>query len=204
MKELTAMPRNLRPSAFAPTGCHVESAVHDGAVTVIGRDVGTTASAMNTLWSIARVELRGTPVKIRSIGNSVAMSIAFDPPPKVALGEAVAAIHMPVSIRAGFSGVALALRKLVVKELVLILAALVTIYPRRALPALHSSAHDSVDDVFGRRRRQPLGVAIIGGLVVSQTPMLYSTPMISLDRLRRRRGFPPAASSGVAIVEAGE
>lgn len=142
---------NLLPSAFAPTGGHVESAVNDGAVTVIGRAISAAASAM-TLTTITRFEQRGTPVKFRRIGNYLAMSIAFEPPPKVALGEAKAAIHMPVSIHAGFSGVALAFRKRVVEEIIPILAALLIVHPRRNLRALHPSAYDSVDAVFGWRR----------------------------------------------------
>lgn len=110
------------------------------------------ASAM-ILTTIARFEQRGAPVKFWRIGNYVAMSIAFEPPPKVALGEAMAAIQTPVSIHAGRSGVALAFQKRVVREIIPILAALVIVHPRRNLRALHPSAYDSVDAVFGWRRR---------------------------------------------------
>lgn len=44
----------------------------------------------------------------------------------------------------------------------------------------------------GSELRRPLGVAIVGGLLISQFITLYSTPVVyvALDRLRRR---PPAA-----------
>ncbi|MEP9375286.1 efflux RND transporter permease subunit [Aquabacter sp. CN5-332] len=47
----------------------------------------------------------------------------------------------------------------------------------------------------GSELRQPLGIAIIGGLLVSQVLTLYSTPVVylCLDRLRRRSKALPAA-----------
>ena len=49
----------------------------------------------------------------------------------------------------------------------------------------------------GSEMRQPLGYAIIGGLLVSQFLTLYTTPVVylALDRLR---GRPAGAGSGEA------
>lgn len=48
----------------------------------------------------------------------------------------------------------------------------------------------------GTELRRPLGITIIGGLLVSQILTIYTTPVIYLliDRLRRRGGAVPAAA----------
>jgi len=48
---------------------------------------------------------------------------------------------------------------------------------------------------YGAELRQPLGISIIGGLVLSQLLTLYTTPVVylALDRLRLRFTRQPAA-----------
>ncbi|MBU3890757.1 MMPL family transporter [Methylosinus sporium] len=270
--------RNQRANAIAHRA--------GGAVST-GAAVSTQVASMIPLSSIARFEQKAAPLVVTHVGGSAAVSVSFNLPPNVALGDAVAAIertaaeiHMPASIQSGFSGAAAAFQKVIVQEGILAIVAIAVIYiilgilyesfihPMTVLSTLPSaglgailtltalrieftviafigvilltgivkknaimmidvairaqrqlglSAHDAirhacvlrfrpitmttVATIFGAAPlalgggdgaefRQPLGIAVIGGLVVSQALTLYTTPVVYLylDRLVRRGG----------------
>ncbi len=103
--------------------------------TSTGAAVSTKGQSMVPLSAIAHFEKRTAPVSVNHRGRFVSSTISFDLPAKVALGEAMGAIertaakiHMPATIHAGFSGTAKIFQQMLVKELILIAAALATIY----------------------------------------------------------------------------
>ncbi len=260
------------------------------AVTSTGAAVSTVPETMVPLSAIARFEQGAAPLSVNHSGNFVAATISFNLPPKVPLSEAMAAIertiteiHMPTSIHGAFTGEAKALQQTLIREMLLILAAIATIYivlgilyesfihpitilstlppagvgailalmachmeftviafigvilligivmknaimmidvalqserdqglsPQEAIhracllrfrpimmttfAALFGALPLALGAGEGAELRQPLGISIIGGLIVSQALTLYTTPVVylQLDRLRLRwKGVP--------------
>ena len=87
------------------------------------------------LSSVARIVEKPTPLAINHIGQFPAATISFNLAPGVSLGDAVSAIHkaqaeleLPASVETGFQGAALAFQSSLNNTLLLILAAVVTMY----------------------------------------------------------------------------
>jgi multidrug efflux pump len=96
---------------------------------------GSTSGKQVPLSAIATFEQRTAPLRLDRLGQFPATIVSFNLAPGASLGEAVDAIvaaqkeiGMPRSIQSHFQGAALAFQKALSSQLMLILAAIVTVY----------------------------------------------------------------------------
>ncbi len=265
-------------------------------------DIYVTASSGQQvpISAIATVTEKNVSLAINHIGQFPATTISFNLKAGNALGDAVKAIEaaekelgMPASVRTGFQGAALAFRASLTNTLLLILAAIVTMYivlgvlyesyihPITILSTLPSAgvgallalmvsrtelgiiaiigiilligivkknaimmidfaleaerkhgkpAREAIFEAcllrfrpilmttmaallaalplmlgtgVGSELRYPLGITMVGGLIVSQVLTLFTTPVIYLafDRLARRFDTPQQPAQSVSVVE---
>jgi len=262
--------------------------------------VASSSGAQVPLSALTRVTEKPALLAVNHLGQFPAATLSFNLAPGASLGDAVRAIEaqaldLPASVRTGFQGAALAFRASLANELLLILAAIVTMYivlgvlyesyihpltilstlpsagvgallalmltrsdlgiiavigiilligivkknaimmidfaldaerkdgmsPRDAiyhacllrfrpilmttLSALLGALPLALGTGAGSELRHPLGITMVGGLILSQALTLFSTPVIYLwfDRLARRLGGQGAAGASVKPVENG-
>jgi multidrug efflux pump len=268
------------------------------------KDIYVTSSsgAQVSLSAITTVTEQPALLAINHIGQFPAATISFNLAPGASLGDAVSAIEaearaleLPASVRIGFQGAALAFSASLANELLLILAAIVTMYivlgvlyesyihPLTILSTLPSAGVGALlalmftrsdlgiiavigiilligivkknaimmidfaldaerkdgmsprDAIYhacllrfrpilmttmsallgalplalgtgvGSELRHPLGITMVGGLILSQALTLFTTPVIYLwfDRLARRVSGQGAAGSRAGPLESG-
>jgi multidrug efflux pump len=97
--------------------------------------IASLTGAQVPLGSIAAIQEKPAPLVVNHLGQFPAATISFNLADGVSLGDAVKAIEaaereigMPISIKTGFQGAALAFRSSLVNTLLLILAAIVAVY----------------------------------------------------------------------------
>jgi multidrug efflux pump len=97
--------------------------------------VASSSGAQVPLSAIATVTEKPTSLAVNHLGQFPAATVSFNLAPGASLGDAVSAIEaaeremaMPLSVQTEFQGAALAFRASLTNELLLILAAIVTMY----------------------------------------------------------------------------
>jgi multidrug efflux pump len=106
-----------------------------GPAALDGLYLPTASGQQVPLSSVAQIEERETPLLVNHVGQFPAATVSFNLAPGASLGAAVEAIHkaetelgLPLSIETSFQGAALAFQSSLTNTLLLILAAVVTMY----------------------------------------------------------------------------
>jgi len=145
--------------------------------------VASSSGAQVPLSSIAQIEVGTAPLALNHIGQFPAATISFNLAPGASLGESVDAIQrlerevgLPASVQTSFQGAAASFRESLSGTLLLILAAIVTVYivlgvlyesyihPITILSTLPSAAVGALAALLVAR--QPLGIVAVIGIIL--------------------------------------
>src|SRR5206468_3424092 len=176
--------------------------------------VASSSGAQVPLSALTRVTEKPALLAVNHLGQFPAATISFNLAPGASLGSAVQAIEaearsldLPASMRTSFQGAALAFRASLANELLLILAAVVTMYI--VLGVLYESY---IHPLTILSTLPSAGVGALLALMLTRSDLvraraltLVSTPVSCLwfDRLARRLGGQGAAGASVKPVENG-
>jgi HAE1 family hydrophobic/amphiphilic exporter-1 len=169
--------------------------------------------ALIPLDAIASIRLQSAPLSISHEGQLPSVTIAFNLPPGVALGEAVAQaeraereLGVPATILTGFAGTAQVYQASLSNQLVLIFAALITIYillgvlyesfinPLTILSGLPSAGLGALLTLMLFRHDLNV-IGIIGIVMLIGIVKKNAIMMIDFAIARRRRGDVPALTA---------
>jgi len=169
-----------------------------------------------SLNAVAQIREQQSPLAITHVGQFPAATVNFDTAPGVSLGTATEAIRAAIDklqlapgVSTTFLGSAGAFGSSLNNQLWLILAALVCVYivlgvlyesfihpltilstlPSAGVGALFAAIPLMLGMGMGAELRRPLGIAIFGGLIVSQLLTVFTTPIVYLYFDRGQRWF---------------